>query len=172
MNIENIQQKPTIYMANYPSNYVEYMTHGLFGDKFCLLVHHGAMKGLKYIYGEEYLISVQKGNFEKIQKQVKKKIEEGFSIFCYVERDYYNRKSDYNICELRSGIFSIAKNINATITPVCIDHITYTCGIVDDDIFKIKIGDTKYVFNVEESLEYVKQFLKNELKKMKSNKIL
>ena len=167
MNIENIPNKPTIFISNYPSNYIEYLIHGLFGDKFCLVVHGNAIKILKYLYGMEHLIPVDKNSFEKVQKQVEKKIKDGYHIFSYAERDYYNRKNEFETCELRSGMFAIAKNLNTTITPICIDHIEHTFGIVENKIFNIKIGSTFKVKDVNESMIEVKKFFKTELKKMK-----
>ena len=49
INSENISNKPTIYVANYPVNYIEYLTHGLFGNKICILINNTAAKVLKYI---------------------------------------------------------------------------------------------------------------------------
>jgi len=165
MNTENIPSKPTIYVANYPCNYVEYLVHGLFCDKFCLLVYGPAIKVLKHLYGTEHLIAVEKGSFEKVQEDIQNKIKEGYSIFSYVERDYYNRIHPYELCNLRKGIFSIAKNLNTTITPVCIDHIDHTFGVFENNIFRIQIGDTKIVEDPDVTLKETEIFLKKELKK-------
>jgi hypothetical protein len=171
MNTNNIPAKPTIYMSNYPSNNIEYLTHGLFCDKFCLVVGSGIYKYIKYIYGKEHLISVHKGSFDSVQDQIKKKMADGFSIFCYIEKEYFNRKNDFELTEFRTGMFCIAKNLNVTITPLCIDHIGYNMGIIDDNVFKIKIGPTISVENVEESMNIVRKFLEKELKNMRIPKI-
>jgi hypothetical protein len=171
MNTNNIPTNPTIYMSNYPSNNIEYLTHGLFCDKFCLVVGSGIYKYIKYIYDEKHLISVHKGSFDSVQDQIKKKIADGFSIFCYIEKEYFNRKSDFELTEFRTGMFHIAKNLNVTITPVCVDHIIYNMGIIDDNVFKIKIGQTMHVENVEESMNIVRKFMLKELKNMRIPKI-
>ena len=172
MNGEKIPTKPTIYIANYPSNYIEYLVHGLFCDKFCLLVYGPAVKILKHLYGEDHLIAVNKGSFNIIEKQIKDKIKNGYSIFSYIEKDYYNRKNMFELCELRTGIFSIAHNLNVTITPVCVDHIHHIFGIPDNNIFKIKIGETVYVEDPEVSLKNTREFLKYELRRFKIPKLM
>lgn len=169
MNEKDIPCKPTIIMANYPINYVEYLTQGLFGSKVCLLVHEPAIKVLKYIHGEEHLVCVNKGEFDQLQQRVKEKLDSGYHIFCYIERDYYNRKHDYQITELRSGMFTIAKNLEVTITPVVIDHIKHTCGIDEDIPFQIKIGRTQTVDNVKEVMNKVRDFYSKNLRKMSNN---
>jgi hypothetical protein len=167
MNIKDLPSKPTIIVANYPSNYIEYLTHGLFGDKLCLLVYGPAVKILKYIYGKDHLIAVNKGNFEKTQEEVKHKLDSGYHIFAYVEKDYYNRKNPYTISELRTGMFSIAKNLNVTITPVTIDHIDHLLGGVNtNSIFNIKIGKTEYVNDIDKSIKQTREFFNTNLRKM------
>lgn len=165
---KKLSKKPTIYVANYPSNYIEYLTHGLFCDKLCVVVHGPALKILKYIYGEKHIIPVEKGSYEKVQEKIVTKISEGYSIFSYVERDYYNRKSDYDVCELRSGMFSISRELNVTLTPVCIDHIHHIMGIIDYEChFNVKIGDSFVVKDVKDDMNKVKLFFEKELRIMK-----
>jgi len=163
-----LSTKPTIFVSNYPSNYVEYLTHGLFGSKLCLLVHGPAIKIMKYLYGDKNLIAVNKGNFDKIQDLIKNKMNDGYSIFCYIEREYHNRKDNYTIQDFRTGMFHIAKNLNKTITPLCIDHLEHFMGFIDmKNVFRIKIGDTQFVDNVEETINKVKLFMSKELNKMR-----
>ena len=165
---KKIPTDPTIFIANYPLNYIEYFTHGLFGSKLCLLVHGPAVNILKYLYGNDNLISVNKGNFDKVQELVDKKMNDGYSIFCYVERDYYNRKDNYSIQEFRTGMFNIAKKLNKTITPLCIDHLEHFMGFIDtENIFRIKVGDTQLVDDIVNTMNKVKLFMTRELNKMR-----
>jgi hypothetical protein len=163
---------PTMYISNYPANYIEYLTHGLFGRKFCLLVHGPAIKILKYIYGNDHLIAINKGNFDKVQELVNNKMKDGYSIFCYVERDYYNRKDNYTVQEFRTGMFHIAKNLNKTITPLCIDHLDHFMGMVDTrNSFRIAVGETQFIDNIEDTMNNVKLFMVTELNRMRIPKI-
>lgn len=166
MNIENIPKTPTIYLSNYPCNYIEYLVHGLLGDKFCLVVHRGSIHVLKHLYGENHLILVEKGSFDKVQKKIEAKMKDGYSIFSYIERDYYTRKNGFELCEFRTGMFAIAKNINATITPICIDHIDHFFGVIENNKFRIKIGTTSHVIDPIKSLNDTRNFLAKNLKRM------
>ncbi len=68
-------------------------------------------------------------------------------------------------------MFSIAKNINATITPVCISHIDHTFGIPGNDIFNVCIGETTYVEDTQISLKTTEKFLKYKLKGFRRSRI-
>jgi hypothetical protein len=167
INTHKIPNKPTIFMSNYPANYIEYFAQGLFGDKVCLLVHAPAIKMLQFIMGKSRLISIveKEGQFFETQKKIKEKMDDGYHIFCYVERKYHNRDKIYDVDSIRSGIFSIAKNINATITPLVIDHIDHFMGFVDNSSFKIHIDDTRIVGNVEKEIKNVEKLYKKMLYK-------
>lgn len=167
MDTSKLSLAPTIYMANYPANYVEYLTHGLFCDKLCIVAVGSAVSILKYIYGSEHTIAVNKGSFQKVKSQIKNKIKEGYSIFTYLEKNFCNRKDQYQVSEIRSGMFTIAKDLEINITPVCIDHLHHTMGFVNNNYFQIKIMDSFKVLNVKEAMIIVKTFLQKELKKMK-----
>ena len=165
INISNIPKNPTIFITNYPSNYIEYLIPMFLGDKVCLLVRDHAVKTIKYLYGIDNIIGVEKGKFDKLQKQIKEKMDQGYHIYSYVERDFYNRKNMYNITELRSGMFSIAKNINVTITTIVSDHVEHIGGIINNN-FKIIIGKTKYVKNVSKEMENTSKFFRKNLRNM------
>jgi hypothetical protein len=165
MNQDSVPCKPTIFLANYPRNYIEYFTHSLFGEKVCLLVYGPAVKVLQYIHGIEHIISVEKGQFDKVQKDVKQKLEEGYHVFAYIEKDYYNREKSYDVAKLRSGMFSIAKNINATITPVVIDHIDHVGGLICNREFNVYVSATRNVLNVQEEMATVSKLYKKILRR-------
>lgn len=173
-NLCDLPTKPTIILANYPSNYVEYIIHAFLHERVCLLLHGPAVSIVKHIYGKDNIIGVDKGSFESLQVKVKEKMDNGYHIFAYIERDYYNRVSVYDITELRTGMFSIAKNIGATITPVAIDHIDHVFGILENTYFNIVVGPTSYVTddNIEERMRETKLFLVNNLAKMRIKKII
>jgi hypothetical protein len=165
MNTDAIPHTPTIFVANYPSNYVEYLTQGLFGDKVCLVVYGPAIKLLQYIHGRSHLISVseKKGQFSSTQDKIKKKLSQGYHIFCYVERKYHDRSNKYKTTGIRSGIFSIAKNIGCTITPIVIDHIDHFNGILDNPVFNIHVDKTRKVENVNKEINMVSKLYKSKL---------
>lgn len=171
-NLDKLPKTPTIIVANYPCNYVEYLAQGLFYDKMCLMLHKPAIAVLKYIFGRKNLIGVSKGEFDKLQNVIDKKVKEGYSIFSYVEREYHTRKDDYSITDIRSGVFRIAKNLKIPITPVVIDHIEHINGIVENYTFNIIVDDTRLVENIEEETTRVSSFFKKNLKKLMIKKVI
>lgn len=168
LNVYNtFPSTPTIIMANYPANQAEYLVQGLFGNKVCLVATEKACSFLKFFHGKDTLIAIKKGknNFDEIQKIVKKKLQQGYHIFCYIEKEFYKRKNIYSTTELRAGMFSIAKNIGCTITPIVVDHISHFRGIIDNFNFKIYIDKTRYVDDVQKEVTEVTQLYKNKLRK-------
>jgi hypothetical protein len=154
---------PTIFVSNYPSNYVEYTANTLLAPKMCLLLWGDAIKIVKLIYGKDNLIGVNKGEFDKIQDIVMSKMKEGYSIFAYIEKDYTMRKSIYNIDSLRTGMFTIAKNLGVTITPVVFDHFEHSLGIVNNNVYKIFVDKTRIVTDVDEEVLKVSNLFKRKL---------
>jgi hypothetical protein len=173
-NFIDIPRKPTIFMCNYPATIIEYLFHTIVSDKLCLISGSFPkdINPLKRIFGNKNVISSGGKSFDKTKEIVKEKIKEGYSIFLYPERKYKDRKNFYDISELRSGFFSIAKQLDITITPIVIDHIYDIYGIPENNYFQIKIGNTKYVNNIEESLNETFNFLKKELNNFKLKKFL
>jgi hypothetical protein len=170
MNINDIPKSPTIFIANYPCTAIEYLSHGLFGKKVALLVTVSAANTLKYIYGSDNVFGIEKHKFQDTQYNIQKKLQSGYHIIAYIEDKYYKRKNIYSMSRIRNGLFSIAKNINATITPVAIDHIDHTFGILSDTLFKIKIGSTFKVNDVKSSVKNVEFFFSKNLKHMSIKK--
>lgn len=166
MNRKDIPSSPTIFVANYPCTAVEYLSHGLFGKNIAIAVTIRAANTLKYIYGSDNVFGIEKGKFEETQENIRKKLQSGYHIIAYIEDRYYKRKNIYSIARLRTGLFSIAKNIGATITPVAIDHIDHTFGILSDTLFQIKIGTTSKVSDIQSSVKEVQYFLEKNLRRM------
>lgn len=153
-----LPQKPTIFVVNYPNSYVEYLVHGLFGPNLCLIAFSGAAPILRHVYGNDHIIGVGKNEFDKLHQTVKRKLKNGYNILAYVERDYYNRKHPYDVTELRTGMFHIAQQLGSTITPICVDHVLHSYGLIKQKPFKIMIGETKSVTDVNIAMNETRNF--------------
>ena len=165
-NLEALPKHPTIVMANYPSNYVEYFVQALVPN-VVLLVHGPAVRVLRYVMGEEKLIPVTRGSYAKTRESVRKALEKGSNIFCYVERDYWKRSDPFKMTEFRSGMFSIAKEIGATITPLVADHICHTGGVIDGRPFVVQVGQTQRVSDVVQRMQSVRAYMEAELRRIR-----
>ena len=101
---------------------------------------------------------------DKISQETKK----GKSVFCYIE-DMKNDKKNYSISELRSGIFSIAKELKIPIVPVVMDTLVPSDAVTMGK-FRIIVGDHRKVENVKTCMTDVLRWMKNKLDILKIRK--
>lgn len=166
-HLEQIEDS-SIIIANYPSNYIEYFVQGLFGEKLCVLVSSEHYHKYQYLYGTECLVPVIHKEFERTQELVRGKIMDGYKVFAYAEKSYATRESPYHCQELRSGMFRIAKSVGCKITPVVVDHLDHSFGILRTETkFKIVVGETINVTDIEDDRRNVQKFMQKTLDKMK-----
>ena len=166
----SLPNKPTIFLCNYPANFVEYLTNNLLSDKLCIVVFGGVRisKVVRRFYGKNGMIIVYKGGcFKTTQSQIKETIKNGYSIVTFIEKDYFKRSNIYALSDIRSGMFSIAKNINATITPVVIDHIEHNIGIISNTNFQIYVDKTRKVDNIDTEIKNVTRLFERKLRLFK-----
>ena len=157
-----LPDKPTIFLCNYPSSILEYSLNTLLHKKICLVIASNSLALIAYSYLN--IIRLPSSNaFDYLESKVVEKMAQGFSIWVYVERDWKKRSSIYNTSGVVSGIFKIAKNINATITPVVFDHFDNFCGIIDSFKFSHFIDETRYVTNVGKEMRSVTKLFKRKL---------
>jgi hypothetical protein len=166
----SLPNKPTIFLCNYPANFVEYLTNNLLSDKLCIVVFDGVsiLKVARRFYGKNGTIFVSKGGcFKRTQAQIQKKIKNGYSIVTFIEKDYFKRPNIYGLSDIRSGMFRISKNINTTITPVVIDHIEHNMGIISNTNFRIHVDKTRIVDNIDTEIKNVTLLFESKLKLFK-----
>ena len=170
-----LPEKPTIIMCNYPANYIEYLCnkllHPIQNKGICFVILKAAVvqsRIVKLFYPDNCILFIAKGgSFQHTLDLIKRKISQGYSIFTYIEKDYYKRRDKYSISKLRSGMFTIAKTIGVTITPVVFDHIDHYAGLITQDTFRIHIGSTRLVKDVAEEVELVRQLFTKKLRLFK-----
>ncbi len=124
------QNQPTIYIANYPSDLLEYLIPGLFASKTALVINNASIFIPIFMPDRAIVVDMENpDNYLKILENVKNKIKNGFNIFSYVEKKYYKRKHKYHLTKFRTGMFRIAHELGIPITPVVATHFEPTCGI-------------------------------------------
>ena len=74
------------------------------------------------------------------------------------------------ISKLRSGMFSIAKELNVSVTPVCVDYIDTYFGAITNQNFRIRVGDTFMIDDTNISIQKTKKFFKETMKEFKKRK--
>lgn len=168
--IMSFPTSPTIFIANYPADILEYMIIGIFPTNTSWLVHSNMAKILIPIFGKKRIISVNvrdKNSFAKIAKDVQKRLAIGYHVFAYPEKSYYTRRGFYDLNPLRSGLFHIAKMLGVTITPVVCDHLHYSSGFVDPIRHKIEVLQSIVVTNVNQTINQCEKIMRKKLHYLK-----
>lgn len=169
-NFDSIPKHKTIYVSNYVSDRFENFACIMIPN-ISIILGETFVNTLKLHKVVKNLISRKncKNQYDTIKNDVKTQYNNGMSIFAYIEEP--STVIDDGIGKLRSGMFSIAKDLNITITPVVFDHIEYNnFGIIYNQNYRIKIGKPFYVQDVKESKYKVKKFFRNTLKEFKKKK--
>jgi hypothetical protein len=169
-NIDSIPKHKTIYVSNYVSDRFENFA--------CIMIPN-----ISIILGDTFVKTFKlhkiicnliprkpgKNQYDTIKKDIKTQYDSGFSIFAYIEEP--STVIGDGIGRLRSGMFSIAKELNITITPVVFDHIEYNkFGMIYNQNYRIKIGTPFHVQDVKDSNYKVRKFFRDTLKKFKRTK--
>lgn len=161
-NPEKLPKTPSIIVANYPTDFTEYLLSGSLDCKTVLLIFKGGAKFVIPSMGKERVISVdldKKNNFGLLKEEIKKKVKEGYNIFAYPERDYHLRKNPYRLQNFRTGIFFIAKDLNLPIVPIVYSHIDSVVRFPRSTVY---IMDPITVEDVQD-IEKIKRRMENKL---------
>ena len=169
-NIDSIPKHKTIYVSNYVSDRFENFA--------CIMIPN-----ISIILGDTFVKTFKlhkvvcnliarkpgKNQYDTVKKDIKTQYDSGSSVFAYIEEP--STVIGDGIGRLRSGMFSIAKELNITITPVVFDHIEYNkFGMIYNQNYRIKVGDSFYVQDVKESKYKVRKFFRDTLKQFKKKK--
>jgi hypothetical protein len=177
INRERLPIKPTIFICNYSANYIGYLSTTILKPNTCLVINKGAYNIVKHLFGGDNLIVVdvdRKGNTEHARNEIKKQLNKGNNILAFVEKQSYTRKDLFSVTDsLKKGMFVIASQLDATITPVVLDHVHHNHGIISNRRFNIYVDETRKVKVDEIDIEMnkVQKMFKRKLKLFSLNEI-
>ena len=165
-NFDKLPAKPCIFVANYPSDVLEYFVHAIVPMKICLLVSHRAVHIVRMVRTFNSLIIVDEdiNSFEITKEKVKKKISEGYSIFTY-SNNVKSRRGYYRTGKLRTGMFHIGKEIGVDVIPFITDHIDSWGGMLMLQPFHIHVG-SPVDFSQPDYVERTTVYMQKQLTKM------
>ena len=167
-NFKNLSTKVTIFIANYPESYVEYLTIMLIPRETSIILRGNAIVK-DFIYKPIKKNSSQ-DTYENIKKQIKNSLEKNTSVFGYCT--LYEPYKLFKL-KMRTGLFRIAKELNVTITPVVFDIIdTDNFFSIKQQNYEIYIGESFYVSDIEKDVKTVRKLFKDKLKEFKENKYI
>lgn len=162
-NFEHLPDKPTIFVCNYCQDRIEHLAFiTLPRDIVFMMRDSNVYNNLRFTKMLKWNIFTKlQGGYDDNKIQVLKHLTDGRNVLAFITK-YPKMRVNY-IPIVRSGLFSIAKDINATITPVAIDYIDTRCGFIPYQNFRIRIGDTFHVDNVKSCVYKTKTFFKDTL---------
>lgn len=163
-NFKKLPSFPTIIVCNYCNDRLENLSCILIPKNMAIMMRDGLKKTAKLHKLVKWPIFTQeKNSYDNTKKEIIKHITEGRSIFSYITK--YPRNIPNYIPKIRSGMFSIAKELDLPITLVAIDYIDIKFNIIQEQNFHIEIGDTFKVDNIQDSIYKARKFYTNKLTK-------
>ena len=168
-NFWKLPEYPTIIVSNYIYDRAENITcitipkslAIIIADNFAALTHVDSVIN-------NCIIKKKSNDYNNIKKNIAKAITDGHSVFAYITKPSHNR----NIGKIRSGMFSIAKELGIPITPIVFDYIYSIYGYIPSQKYRIRVGDTFLVNNIEKDMEKVGNFFSETIKKLSQDKFL
>jgi 1-acyl-sn-glycerol-3-phosphate acyltransferase len=164
-NFYNIPKKPCILVCNYPKEKLKlgYIFPFILPVKYCLVVNTHLSYLLDLVYDKENILYKKNnsGNYDILKEQIRNKLKDGYYIFAYIEKN--EGTIPYQLGELRSGLFSIAEELQTSIVPIVIDMPNSYNALFGIPRYKILIGDA------EKDKGKVRRWMEKNLNIMKIN---
>lgn len=170
-NFKKLPSYPSIIVCNYCNDRLENLSCILIPKNMAIMMRDGLKKTTKLHKLVKWPIFTQeKNSYDNSKKEIVEHIKEGRSIFTYITK--YPRNIPNYIPKIRSGMFSIAKELDLPITLVAIDYIDIKFNIIQDQNFYIEIGDTFKVDNVQDSMYKARKFYTEKMNKFIKQKYI
>lgn len=162
-NYHKLPSKPTIFVLNYCIDRTE---HSL-----CLTIPREITVIAKSIFGKvlghNIAVPKGKGNYDLVKEKVKENLSKGRDIIAYINAPSYYRY----IGSMSSGMFSIAREIGATITPIAFDTIKLSRFLtIPKQNLCVKVGETFNPESIGMAKIRCRKFFKESLKEFDKNK--
>ncbi len=169
-NFEKLPTYPTMIVSNYIYDRLEHIACIVIPREIAIVMGKAMidLAKLDKVVNNLILRPTEGGSFEKVKVQVKEKYKKGLSIFTYVTKISHSNKY---INRVRCGMFTIAKDLGIPVTPVAIDYINFnTFGVIVPQNFRISVGETFIVNNVNNARYQTRIFLREQHKLFIKNK--
>lgn len=169
-NFEDLPTYPTMLVTNYVYDRLEHIACIVIPHEIAIVMGKAMidLANLDKVVNHLVLRPVEGGSFKKVKQQVGQMYKQGLSIFTYVTK--ISPKVGY-ISRIRSGMFTIAKDLGIPVTPIAIDYIhTNSVGAIVPQNFRIIVGKTFMVNSVSESRHRARMFLMEQHKYFIKNK--
>lgn len=170
-NFKKLPDKPTIFLANYCNDRFENLSCILIPKDIAILMRDGLKKTTKLHKIVKWpIFTGEKNNYENTKNEILKHIKEGRSIFAYITK--YPQDIPNVIHKVRTGMFSLAKELNIPITLVAIDYIDTQFYNIQKQNFHIDIGETFFVDNIQNAIYKTRKYYSKTLTKFMKQKYI
>jgi hypothetical protein len=170
-NFKKIPDIPTIFVSNYCNDRLENLSCILIPKNIAILMRDGLKKTTKLHKLVKWPIFTKENkNYEHTKNEIITHVNQGRSIFAYITK--YPSDKPNVIHTVRSGLFSIAKELNIPITLVAIDFIDTKFNNIQKQNFHIEIGETFKVDNIREAIYKSRKYFQKTLTKFIKQKYI
>lgn len=161
-NFTEFPSQPSIIVSNYCKDRMENIACVLLPGNIAIMMRRGlTILGLHKLVRWP-LFTEESGNYEKTKNLIMGHVLQGHHVFGYITTKTL-LKPDLFI-KIRSGMFSIAKDLGIPVTPVAFDYIDMgPLGQVLPQNYEIRVGKTEYVTNVQSSMRKTIHFFKDSM---------
>ena len=170
-NFKKLPNKPTIFLANYCNDRFENLSCILIPKDIAILMRDGLKKTAKlHRLAKWPIFTSEKNNYDNTKNEILKHVNEGRSIFAYITK--YPQDIPNRIHKVRSGMFSLAKELNIPVTLVVFDYVDTQFYNIQKQNYQIEIGETFYVDNLQDAIYKTRKYYRKTLSKFMRQKYI
>lgn len=175
-NLSDIPKRPTIWILNYPmKNWIEYYTQSLLPQNCVFFVNEKIGRLVENYHGKdrvELINLTKKLNYQLLKKKIQTVLDKGVNVCLYFDTkvEYSGMKRHtYTLQTPRNGVFNISKDLKREITPIVMDHLYISNGIIPFQNFEIKVGNPLEI-KCKKDIDDTVKYFKNTLRSFMTNK--
>jgi hypothetical protein len=172
-NFKDIPSKPTIFVCNYCQDRVDNIVSITLPVKQSIVMRDILRH---FIFGPIITNPIYlkgRNTYDYLREQIEKHHNQDRYVFAYIGKGKYNLNSTNVIGKLFDGVLKIAKSLDITVTPICIDHIEYdNIGRMNYQNFEIHIGKEMKITDIDTDRTFIRQFFKQNLIRFEKQKYI
>ena len=170
-NFKKLPDKPTIFVSNYCNDRMENLSCILIPKDIAILMRDTITNITKLHKLVKWpIFTKEKNNYQNTKNEIISHVNDGRSIFAYITKNPLDIPNV--IHTVRTGLFSIAKELNIPITLVAIDFIDRKFNNIQKQNFHIEIGETFYVDNIKQAVYKTRKYYNKTLTKFIQQKYI
>lgn len=165
-NLNSIYNKtPCIFVTNYPCPFYNYFISSLLPRNTIFIGKKTHFFGIHLISDKYYALKT-KNNYKNLLKFIQKSNQDNYNVILFAEEVHTKEKRGlYQVGRIKTGIFSIAKELQIPVVPIVIGVIDNHCGIPSKYSHYIHADKSFLVDNVEDSKDKVKKLFIKHIRK-------